>query len=116
MDSPKKENVMDNKCSTQGCCETETQEGCQTTGGQDCGCPVEKATTQWQGTFCSALGEVQKDILKEKIRKAWGPKLDKAADAVLEAAEAEWNAMLSKGKAKMTLKEKMMSILTEGKK
>lgn len=106
---------MNNQCSTDtGCCETENHGG--SCAMETSSCPIEKATEMWKGAFCAALKEVKTEILKEKIRKAWGPKLDKAADAVLEAAEAEWQAMLSTGKAKMGLKEKIASILSEGKK
>jgi hypothetical protein len=56
------------------------------------------------------------DILKQKIQKAWGAKLDKSADAVLEAMEAQWNAALTQGKAEIDLKEKLTRIITEAKK
>ncbi|HTL70729.1 MAG TPA: hypothetical protein VL404_05520 [Candidatus Eisenbacteria bacterium] len=104
---------MHNSCSTEtGCCETETKAKECSTGSE---CPIEQATQMWKGAFCAALAEVKKEILKEKIRKAWGAKLDKSADAVLEAAEAEWTAKLSAGKAKMGLREKLASILSEKK-
>ena len=115
---------MSNKCdvNTGRCEETaQNQGGCDASCGCGCQessscCPIEKATALWKSSFCQALKEVKVEILKEKIKKAWGAKLDKSADAVLEAAEAQWNAALTKGKADLDLKEKIARIVTEGKK
>ena len=55
------------------------------------------------------------EILKAKIQKAWGPKLEKEASAVLEVMEAKWKAMQAVGQAKDQLKEKFEQICKESK-
>ena len=108
---------MKNECSsTTGSCETTTpsaQDCCPTQSA--CGCPIEAAKTLWTQSFFQALKEAQKDALKAKIQKAWGSKIDKAADAVLEAMDAKWKSALSQGKAEIDLKDRLASIYTEGK-
>ncbi len=106
---------MENKCSTQsGSCETHAQE-CGPAQSSSC-CPIEKVTGMWACAFQQAMKEVHVDILKAKIHKAWGPKMEKMADAVLETMEVEWQSMLAQGKAKVDLKEKITRIMTEAKK
>ena len=106
---------MENKCSTQsGSCETHQEEGCPTESSSCC--PIEKMTDLWSCAFKQALKEAHVDILKAKIQKAWGPKMDKMADAVLEAMEVQWHSVLAQGKAKIDLKDKISKIMTEGKK
>ena len=82
----------------------------------ECGCPIEKATEMWSCAFCEAKRQVAVEILKDKIQKAWGSKMEKVADAVLAAKDAEWKAMLAKGKAKMELKDQMLKILAKSEK
>ena len=106
---------MENKCSSQsGSCETHEEQNCSTQS-ESC-CPIEKVTDMWACAFHQAMKEVHVDILKAKIHKAWGPKMDKMADAVLESMEVKWQSTLAQGKAKMDLKEKITRIMTEGKK
>ena len=103
---------MENKCSTEtGSCETHESD----VPKQDC-CPVQLATDMWTGAFHQAMKEAHVEVLKAKIHKAWGAKMDKTADAVLEAMEVKWSAMLAQGKAKMDLKEKIAKAMMEGKK
>ena len=108
---------MENKCSQDShgneTCRTQSHEGGTCTPKSDCCCPIQKATEMWTGAFCEAKKQVCVDILKNKIQKAWGSKLEKTADAVLNAMEAEWKASVAKGKAKMDLKEQMLKALTE---
>lgn len=68
-------------------------------------CPIESATKMWQSAFFVAMKEAKVDILKEKIRKTWGPMLDKGADATVEAMGIYWESVLSQAKAKMDLQE-----------
>jgi hypothetical protein len=109
---------MENKCSQEVCStqETSSHQGETCKSKCDCGCPIEKATEMWNCAFCEAKRQVAVEILKVKIQKAWGPKLEKTAAAVLAAKEAEWKAMLAKGKAKMDLKEQMLKIMTSSEK
>ena len=102
-------------------CDTKTGH-CDTRGTSECGpsesscCPIEKAAAMWQCAFFEAMKQAHVEVLKAKIHKSWGPKMDKAADAVLEAMEAQWQSMLVQGKAKLDLKDKLGKIMTEGKK
>ena len=80
--------------------------------GSDCcgGDPIECATGMWTGGFFQAMKAVQIDLLKAKIQKAWGAKMDKAADAVLEAMGAQWQSMLAEAQAKSGLRERLRDL------
>ncbi len=73
-------------------------------------CPIESATKMWQNAFFVAMKEAKVDILKEKIRKTWGPMLEKGADATVEAMGIYWESVLSQAKAKVSLKENINKI------
>ena len=62
------------------------------------------------------MREVQVDILKAKIKDAWGSTLEKAADAVLESMGTKWHSMLANSKAEADLREKIVNLWNEGKK
>jgi hypothetical protein len=108
---------MGNTCSTEtGCCETEAK-------GSECcpvqnpnACPTELAAGLWKKAFYEAMFAAHVDVLKDKIRKGWGARLDKTADAVLESMETQWHAALTKAKSDADLKEKIRQSLYEGKK
>lgn len=108
---------MDIKCSQdahgQETCRLEAHQGETCTSKSDSCCPIQKATEMWTCAFFEAKKQACVDILKSKIQKAWGPKLEKTADAVLTAMEAEWKAAIAKGKAKMDLKEQILKVLAE---
>ena len=105
---------MENKCSTEtGSCQTNAS-SCGPKPEGDC-CPVTMATDLWTCAFHQALKEAHVEVLKNKILKAWGSKMDKTADAVLEAMETCWKSSLAKGKAQYDLKDKLAKIMTEGK-
>lgn len=102
--------------------QSETQ-CCETTSGKECAveksikqgcCPVEGAVEMWQQAFFQAIKGTQVDILKEKIRKEWGPMMDKEANAVIKAMGAQWQAMISQAKAQVNLREEIKDILCEG--
>ena len=95
---------------TGSCCETkpESKGECGSASPQDC-CPVELAAQKWSASFCQAMTEVQVDILKEKIKKAWGPEMEKVGDAVLEA-------MLKRAKAHVDLRENIKKVFLSGQK
>ena len=96
-----------------GTCSThnEKNEACpvEKSVSQSC-CPIEKGIELWQSSFFQAMKSAQVDILKEKIRKNWGPVLDKEADAVLAAMETHWHSVLNQAKAQMDLKENFKKI------
>ena len=70
---------MHNKCSTepQSCSDNHdhTEECCPTQSAE--ACPIEQAADLWKSSFHQAMREAHVEILKEKIKKAWGAKLDK---------------------------------------
>ena len=57
-----------------------------------------------------AMKELQVELLKAKIQKAWGPKLDKAADAAVEAMGAQWQAMLAQAQTKAQFRQKLAGL------
>jgi len=105
-----------NSCDTKtGTCETtQTPQAhceckCPCGCGSDHHCPIH----MWMCSFHEAKKSVQVDILKAKIQKAWGPKLEKEATAVIEAMEAKWKSMQAVGQFKEQLKEKFEQICKE---
>ena len=118
---------MSGACETSGgSCETqETAQGCcSTSGGGSCGCgsqgcggdPIEKAAAMWSCAFFEAMKQVHVDLLKSKIQKAWGSKMEKAADAVVEAMGVHWQSMLAQANAKAELRARLQNLWQEGRK
>ncbi len=112
---------MSGRCE-RGSCETESssQERCPTSSkGCPCGTPgcsgdpIECATGMWSCAFFTAMKEAQVDLLKAKIQKAWGAKMDKAADAVLDAMGVQWQSMLAQAGAKAQLRQRLSSLWKE---
>jgi hypothetical protein len=97
-------------------CKTQHDEGECKSGASETCCPIEKAAQKWSGSFCRAMQEVQVEILKQKIKKAWGAELEKVGDAVIEAMGAQWQAMLSQAKAHVDLRENIKKAFFSGQK
>ena len=109
---------MSNTCSTETeCCETaaRAEESCCPTqvSGPD---PLDKATEMWTKAFFQAMKEAHVEVLKAKIIKGWGAKLDKSADAVLETMETCWQSMVAQAKAKADLRDRLANAMRESKK
>ena len=102
-------------CEKEGTCNTNTPKNDCKTPASAC-CPIEMATEKWSGSFCQAMTEVQVEILKGKIKKAWGAEMEKVGDAVIESMGAQWHAMLSKAKAHVDLKENIKKVFFSGQK
>ncbi|MBF0505086.1 MAG: hypothetical protein HQL14_08315 [Candidatus Omnitrophica bacterium] len=106
-------------CDTKtGVCETSATPQDQATSKCHCGgiCggdPIVCKMQMWACSFHAAMKEVQVDILKAKIQKSWGAKLEKEANAVLEVMEAKWKSMQDVEHAKAKLKEKFHEICKE---
>ncbi len=84
-------------------------------GTEGCsGDPINCAAGMWTGSFFQALKQAQVELLKTKIQKAWGAKMDKAADAVLEAMGVQWQSILAQSKAKADLQERLQRLWQEG--
>lgn len=107
---------MASECSTSGACQTGSESckssagSCRACGTDCCGDPIACAMGMWSCAFFQAMKEAQVELLKEKIRKAWGAKMDKAADAVLEAMGTKWQSMLSDAKSKADLRAKLQGL------
>ncbi len=84
-------------------------------GGGCGGDPVACAMNLWVGSFFQAMRQAQVEILKAKLQKAWGSKMEKAADAVLEAMETQWGSILAGARAKTDLRTKLQGLWQEGK-
>lgn len=101
------------KCGGSGEHASGGHDGCET---RKAACQVEHSVEMWTCAGHQAWKEVHVDILKAKILKAWGPQMEKTADAVIEAMGIQWQAMMSQGKAKEELKQKIVAIFSENKK
>lgn len=128
-----------------GCPVTGHQAGCPVSGhGAGCGCPVSghsagcpvsghgagpscsgspgsvdpfaNAPEVWLADLANAMREVKMEIMKEKIRKAIGPQLEKAAEATWQAGGAIWQSLLAQSQAalaKEDLREQIRRIFSE---
>lgn len=61
--------------------------------------PFTNAPEVWLGHVKEAIRQVQLDILKAKVQKAFGPQLEKGADAALELAVATSQALFAQSAA-----------------
>lgn len=113
---------MGNDCSS-GSCQTDACEQASGDSPKSCkacnsacgGDPIACATAMWSGAFCAAMHQVQVELLKAKIQRAWGPKMDKAADAVVESMGVQWQSMLAQSKAKCDFQSKLRALWSEQK-
>ena len=104
-------NQSENTCKTRQAGEGE----CKSGASQTC-CPIEMAAQKWSDSFCQAMTEIQVEILKQKIKKAWGTEMEKVGDAVIEAMGVQWHAMLSQAKAHGDLRENIKKVFLSGQK
>lgn len=84
---------------------------------QCCGCdtidPIEHAMAAWHKAFFTAHHEALTERMRKKIETAYGPTLDKSADAVFEAVGKVWSSMLTQSEAKKELASKLQKIFSE---
>jgi hypothetical protein len=66
----------------------------------------------WTCAGHQAWKEIHVELLKAKILKAWGPQMEKTADAVIEAMGTRWQAKMAQEKAEADLKERIASIFS----
>ncbi len=95
-----------------GCDGEESCEACGTSCGGD---PTECGSAMWHRAFFEAMRELQVETIKAKLQKAWGAKMEKAADIIIEAAGTKWQSMLAQAKAKEQVREKLRQLWQEGK-
>ena len=91
----------------------ESCSACHTACGGD---PIACACAMWTASFFQAMKQAQVDALKAKIQKAWGAKMDKAADIILEAMGAKWRSMVAEASAKVDVRERLTRLWQEGQK
>ena len=115
---------MGSDCGTSGACETSVQEKggscCPSGGGCPCGTacggnPLDCAAGMWTGSFFQALKQLQVELLKSRIQKAWGAKMEKAADAAVEAMGAKWQAMAQQSGAQSQFRQTLAGLWQERK-
>lgn len=97
-------------CSSGSCGSSGSCKMCETNCGND---PIACATAMWCCAFKQAMHEVQVELLKERIRKGWGAKMSKAADAVIEGAGVQWGSMLAQAKAKQDFRQLLAELWQE---
>jgi hypothetical protein len=85
-----------------GCCRGGGHEGAREGEGH-----AEQTARQWERAFWHALGELQVDAVKEKLKAAWGPKIDQTASAVVEAMIADWKAFHDSESARSAFRERL---------
>jgi hypothetical protein len=78
--------------------------------------PVEMGVMIWQKAFFKAHLEFMAEKLKKKIDAAWGPMIDKAADAMIERMGGQWQAMVQQAIAEQTFREKLTKLYSEAEK
>ena len=75
--------------------------------------PVEHAREMWHKAFFQAMHEAQVERLRKRIETAWGPTMDKVADATIESFGKMWQSMLLQSEAKKELEAKLQKIFSE---
>jgi hypothetical protein len=105
--------------SDQGACE---EQAVNSSCGEQTSCcpstaadPFAAGVEMWKSAMRQAFTEVQVDILKPKIQKAWGPLMDKVADAALESMGVCWQSAIAQAKAKEDFQAKLKKLWQEGK-
>ncbi len=78
--------------------------------------PIEHAKEMWHKAFFQAMHEAQVERLRKRIESAWGPTMDKSADAVIESFGKFWQSMLLQSEAKNELQAKLQKIFSEASK
>jgi hypothetical protein len=75
--------------------------------------PVDHAKMMWHKAFFQAMHEAQVERMRKRIENAWGPVMDKSADAVIESFGKMWQSMVLQAEAKRELEAKLQKIASE---
>ena len=102
-------------------CKMETHATCACGSGKSydecCGCqtmdPVEISMRMWHKSFFQAMHEAQVERLKKRIESAFGPTMDKAADAAIESFGKMWQSMLLQSEGQKEFASKLQKIYSE---
>ncbi|VVC06291.1 Uncharacterised protein [uncultured archaeon] len=85
-----------------------------------CGCdtmdPIDISMQMWHKAFFQAMHEVHVDRLKKRIESAWGPAMDKSADAAIESFGKMWQSMQLQSEGKKEFASKLQKIYSESSK
>ena len=108
------------ECTTESCnMEKNTTCACGSDKSYDdcCGCqavdPIQHAMMAWHKAFFAAHHDAMTERMRKKIETAYGPTMDKAADAVFEAIGKMWSSMLTQSEAKKEVASKLQKIFSE---
>ncbi|MBF0330474.1 MAG: hypothetical protein HQL17_00950 [Candidatus Omnitrophica bacterium] len=86
-------------------------------GGEKCcegkECCIENKMKMLMCAAHEAKRQVMIEIMKEKIKKAYGKKMEKMADAVMDAMKAKKESMVIKVKAKKAFQDELEAIFKE---
>lgn len=108
-----------------GCSVTGHGAGCPVTGHGSCPVcghsggivdPFTNAPDLWLRDVADAIRQVKLEILKGKVQKAFGPQLEKGAEAALSAGGAVWQSLLGlsqAAQAKEDLRERLRKVFSE---
>jgi len=75
--------------------------------------PIEQSMMMWHKAFFQAMHEVHVEKLKKRIESAWGPTIDKSADAAIESFGKIWQSMLLQSEGKKEFASKLQKIISE---
>ncbi len=76
-------------------------------------CLTEFTVHKLAKAFPHAVHGAMVDILKEKIKKSWGPMMEKEADAFLKVMDAQWEAAAKASMASFELRQDLKKIFSE---
>lgn len=75
--------------------------------------PAQMLIPMWYKAFFTAQSELMTEKIKKRIEAAYGPTMDKLADAFIESMGRQWQAMIQKNSANQEFQEKLIKILGE---
>jgi hypothetical protein len=75
--------------------------------------PAQVLVPLWYKAFFTAQSELMVEKIKKRIDAAYGPTMDKLAEAFMESMGKQWQAMLQKTSANQEFQEKLTKILGE---
>lgn len=75
--------------------------------------PAQMLIPMWYKAFFTAQSELMAEKIKKRIDAAYGPTMDKLAEAFMESMGKQWQAMVQKTSASQEFQEKLTRILGE---
>ena len=75
--------------------------------------PAQILIPLWYKAFFTAQSELMVEKIKKRIDAAYGPTMDKLADAFMESMGKQWQEMIQKTSANQEFEEKLTKILGE---